>query len=505
MKATRFPLLLVLLLAPAVQASTSLPGDRWLNPAPPRSASRPSLKYLRELLTALRIKTVSDPSRYTCDDFFSDHHKLFSLRKGSAIPDHFDRHFDPDPNRPSQAYSARLQELQEWLGIVSGLLVSFDSLDQPIELAAHPGSFAHLGALFRAIPASFTGTHAHEGLTRNFQSSFSSHQKRALLQLFSIGWFGKELEQLDANADYQREFVAWSQAPAVTLEPSTEVVADLAERDRLEQQLYSVFGSSELATECLAERFPRYRPFAQACSDDASWLNRSLRVHVADPRSRIADTDFDLGTGEGCKNVRNRVLERLYSGNAGYRDRGVLLERYRLVLHPGPGEQSLSWSEVDIKSLRSCLDRAPHAFHDKLPVLNVYRYQNSGLTLGWYWHTTRALALFDLNCHTILHELAHAWDFANKYGVDDGFQAEWESLSGFRRIDFVNAFPGQAPDRSIDHSADTRFVSSYAKLNPREDFAESLATTVLDPAEMERKAAEKAAFVRRRILRAQTR
>jgi hypothetical protein len=89
---------------------------------------------------------------------------------------------------------------------------------------------------------------------------------------------------------------------------------------------------------------------------------------------------------------------------------------------------------------------------------------------------------------TVVHETAHCIDYLERIS----FSKEWQSLSGFKKCDihdkvpdgyirYIERRPGRKGPKKSEwiHKEDSNFCRKYSSKNPREDFADSLAFTIL--------------------------
>jgi len=89
---------------------------------------------------------------------------------------------------------------------------------------------------------------------------------------------------------------------------------------------------------------------------------------------------------------------------------------------------------------------------------------------------------------TVVHETAHCIDYLERIS----FSKEWQSISGFKKCDihkkipegyqrYIERRPGRKGQKKSEwiHKEDSDFCRKYSSKNPREDFADCLAFTIL--------------------------
>jgi hypothetical protein len=167
------------------------------------------------------------------------------------------------------------------------------------------------------------------------------------------------------------------------------------------------------------------------------------------------------------------------------------------VLHNGTGSLAESWSTADIQKVDACLIKMPAPYLKKMPIVNMFRYKSANLTNGWYHSNIHMMTIMSPECHTLIHELAHNWDFAN-LSSNLAFRADWRSVGQFVEIPFITLLQNREPDTWL-YTSNMDFVSAYARLNPKEDFAESVAEALLEPKEAQAKIPAKVKFLNDRV------
>ena len=247
-------------------------------------------------------------------------------------------------------------------------------------------------------------------------------------------------------------------------------------KDRISQCKSQLKGASQLKNE-LREKFPIIDEPIDFLGTRLSSYSPQLLLRVKrllaenDVQHRVLD--FKKCQDEFC------VLEKVFGHDEGIRLLGFLV-KYNLNLspfvydktkyHSSEHKEKLKsfthFSQKDLEVIQMSLDLLPsyvlHKFKEKdfkrIKISRHNNYGNSGIELFNLWESSN----IELKVSTVLHELAHniETDYHHWASWSDelSLSTEWGSLH-----------------------EENRFISSYSRKSPAEDFAESFSAYILTP------------------------
>ena len=454
------------------------------------------ISELRRLMPLTGIQTIADPASYSCSDFFNDQRLFLELDRDSGHPAYLDKHIVSDPNRPAIAYSHAFDQFQETLSEYTSLLVFIDSMEKPFEVGGDSRVQFRLMKLLGAPVSSVTGTQLHELIGRQLPLDISVAQKRAVVELIGIIFTDKEPSAWGTTNGDEKAFSLLLNSSFVNEEPNSVVLNELKTLSENNDLLYNIFNAESTARECIAEVYPSFANFGAQCGEDARAMSYLLRGQFQKMSRTLSDRDFDV-QALGCQAITQRLITKHYQGVLSAKQGVDLYQRLKVILHNGSGDLAETWTAKDIQEVNTCLIKMPAPYLNKMPIVNLFRYKSANLTNGWYSSTIHMMSIMNPDCHTMIHELAHNWDFKN-LSPNPAFRADWMGLGRFVEIPLLTLLPRAVPDSWL-YTNSMEFVSAYARLNPKEDFAESVYTSLLDLPNAQTKIPAKLKFLQDRV------
>lgn len=184
------------------------------------------------------------------------------------------------------------------------------------------------------------------------------------------------------------------------------------------------------------------------------------------------------------------------------------------------------WSAAEIKEMDAAISKLPPALK-RLPHVTVI--DRLGDNLRRHGHTTGVAAYasphypgmraelvtyentYDRKAtgnpyevsswpqEVIVHELCHHHDFKGIYSSHYGNISSYQKDSAFRKLSDWKDDVTKKGEANWVHGAKSQFISSYAKTNPAEDYAETCMNYLLHPKALEKAAPDKYAFMKQYV------
>jgi hypothetical protein len=271
-----------------------------------------------------------------------------------------------------------------------------------------------------------------------------------------------------------------------------------------QDEFYDLVHSRELFRDCIEPLLPELPAFATECPDQSGALLDLLRM---DTQKRVSRVRSEMALSKGTCDDR---LERAHGAiledptlRGPARD---LLRKARIAVVPTPGKNGIAWNAAGLQALLQAVQSYPDGFAKRLPFTSVMNFKtiDAGL-LGWYWSTARVFVFFGGvgpgpvdpdKIHTLTHELAHAWDYANLRKNADRI-ADWRKTGDYAQYRY-RVSPELAPAAdAFWMSEGSEWPSVYSRYSPAEDFAETAYFSIHRGSEAQKRLPKRYGFFQR--------